>query len=363
MRVDLAAKIDELLESRREQEEVDRLERYGETRNRFFASELGFCQRKIAYEFMGMPRQPLNSKTLRVLENGHFLEARYKKYFEEMGILVAEEVSVSTAEQEECPILISGRLDFIIDEGKLNGGEPDHAIVELKSINTWGFKSIANDLQPKPEHMLQVQFYMWLTGIHKGYLVYEDKNDQTNVTIPIVFDDRIIYGDGKSKGIIEQMTELAICIDEKKVPDRISGASPKGFPCKWKTGGCDYFDHCYDPTHEGTVVATPVTILHINGVEFDLENLPAGVTRDSIIAIYNMVKSNEAIKQAEETTEKEPKDVPKEEKKMLVVESEEVKETKENEKKIICSGCNEEIIFKKKGNDGKIGCKKCKTRN
>ena len=47
-------------------------------------------------------------------------------------------------------------------------------VVEIKSQNTFQFKK-ANS---HPSGMKQLKFYMWLTGIHNGFVLVEDKNDQ-----------------------------------------------------------------------------------------------------------------------------------------------------------------------------------------
>lgn len=412
MRPDLVRAIDNLVAERREIAQLERIEMYGEERNRFFASELGFCNRKIAYEFFGMPRLPMDSQTLRKLENGNFLEQRFHKYFSELGVLVDEEVSVSTQEVDECPVLISGRLDFIIDEGKLAGKEEQElAIVELKSINTWGFKDVTRDMRPQLSHLYQITMYMWLTGIHKGWVVYEDKNDQTLVAIPIIFDEKIIYGsnDNRSVGLIKEITDLAVMIENKQVPPRCPNANPQKFPCKWKSGNCDYYDHCYNPVHEGQEV--PGDFLEIMGKKFDLTNPPEGFTAEELRKMAALLQLLEGPPEAlptpvEKVVEKpEKKDVaiqapvgeapdvipanilkakserPKticEEHKTSEVEITEVEDDDRPEwpdngtierrhetgdRYILCGKCASETVYKKIGNNGTIKCKACGEKN
>jgi len=145
---DLSAKIDEFVLWREKSRQNERTAKYGEQRSSFYVSEIGKCPRKIAYEFFGLPKSEMNARTLRLLENGNYLQARYSDYFKQMGVLVNEEVSMSTADDETVPFVLAGRLDMIINQSKLFGVSHDEqnlsvadlAIVEMKSINTWGFR-------------------------------------------------------------------------------------------------------------------------------------------------------------------------------------------------------------------------------
>ena len=45
---------------------------------------------------------------------------------------------------------------------------------ELKSVNTYSFQKMTRH----PSAWKQLQWYMYLTGIHKGFVLSEDKNTQ-----------------------------------------------------------------------------------------------------------------------------------------------------------------------------------------
>ena len=82
-----------------------------------------------------------------------------------MGILLETETQILS---DDPPI--SGRLDFLIDHqvyGKY--------VIELKSINQRNFILLN---KPKPEHVIQLQIYLNLTGYEIGSVLYENKNDQ-----------------------------------------------------------------------------------------------------------------------------------------------------------------------------------------
>lgn len=51
-------------------------------------------------------------------------------------------------------------------------------IIEIKSMNTFSYKHVANSTNPHPSARKQLMLYMHLTGIHRGLILLEDKNSQ-----------------------------------------------------------------------------------------------------------------------------------------------------------------------------------------
>lgn len=375
--LDLAGKLDNYLLSKRVVEKEEREEKYGKIRDKFFASDAGSCGRKIAYEFFGLKKKILDARTLRILENGNFLQRRYSKYFKEMGVWENEELSVNTADNEEIPFFLSARTDIIINYKKLfedvfgkyekeNPELDDLALVELKSINTWGFKGKdgVGTGSPKLDHLYQLMIYMWLTGIHQGWILYEDKNEQDMVAIPVVYDERVLFGSGdeRSKGLIAELEKLAEMIEQKIVPPRCPEANEEKFPCFWKRGQCDFYDHCWNPDHNGEAI--PIVEegegIEIDGIWYDPNN----------ITLEDLKKLKEKLIKAPvtatvETSESKTK---KKEEKPVVTESTPEDSTTEKEKKIKrvtpeksinCTNCDN-IIKYKRAKNGCVTCKKCK---
>ena len=85
-------------------------------------------------------------------------------YLKEIGILVQSEVPVENREYE-----IMGHTDGII---KVNGFE---GVLEIKSMNSKQFYSC---FEPKPDHLIQINVYMFCLGVPRGCLLYECKDDQ-----------------------------------------------------------------------------------------------------------------------------------------------------------------------------------------
>lgn len=64
---------------------------------------------------------------------------------------------------------ISGHPDGIIELDRRK------RVLELKSINENGFKNRV-DMAPDPNHVIQINLYLWLTGLRDGLIVYQNKN-------------------------------------------------------------------------------------------------------------------------------------------------------------------------------------------
>lgn len=104
------------------------------------------------------------AKLSRIFANGEDVHERYQKYFEDMGILVESERTLKNDAYR-----IKGKADAII---KLDNKE---YIVELKSINGISASKLT---KPKPDHVKQINLYMFMTGIKEGFILYENKNNQ-----------------------------------------------------------------------------------------------------------------------------------------------------------------------------------------
>jgi len=176
----------------------------------FYPSALGnVCDRFLYKSYFGLlAEQPIDAITKRIFDCGDFLGYRYEKYFEKMGVLLATESPVKC----EMPP-ISGRLDYLIKHE-----EHKTAIIELKSINTRGFKSL---VKPKEEHNIQIQLYLNLTPHKYGIVLYECKDDQKIKAFSVPRDEKV-WKDVKDRCLqIMEMTQM---------PEKCTGLS--WCPCR-----------------------------------------------------------------------------------------------------------------------------------
>ena len=101
---------------------------------------------------------------MRVFDTGHDTHERLQRYLEQSGVLLQAEVPIENADYE-----IKGHTDGIIEINGIKG------ILEIKSINSSGFYSLYS---PKEDHLIQINVYMFCTGIERAVLLYECKDNQ-----------------------------------------------------------------------------------------------------------------------------------------------------------------------------------------
>ena len=148
----------------------------------FYPSSLGNpCDRFLYLAYNGdLPEQTISPELQRIFDCGDALGYRFEKYFEKMGILISTESQVKCEDTK-----MSGRIDFIIK----HEGIQDRAVIELKSINSRGFKALLD--RPKPEHVIQTQIYLHLSNIKHGIVLYENKNDQHTKAFVVNYDENV----------------------------------------------------------------------------------------------------------------------------------------------------------------------------
>lgn len=232
---------------------------------KFYPSSVGQCKRKIAYQMMGYPGKPINGKSLLVMENGTSFHNRMEDIFGRMNIMIAPELSLKHAE-----LRISGRSDAIIwnflkkedepagdiiqlyrpkkdgsgkdlkdDNGDTipelvyEGPQNDVMIVEFKSIKSKGYNDYIPKTKPKKEHEMQLQLYFYLTGIRKGLVYYENKDNQEQKYYIVEYNQGII------DTIISDIRYIIECIDKGELPER--EYQPTEISCRY----CDYRDICH----------------------------------------------------------------------------------------------------------------------
>jgi hypothetical protein len=106
---------------------------------------------------------PPSPKTAGIFQNGTFMHIRWQMAGLTEGWLLAPEVPV-------------GQNDFRLS-GTMDGVLYEDSIVEFKSINSNGFRSVLS-FGPKEQHMYQGATYALVTGREKVVFVYEDKDTQ-----------------------------------------------------------------------------------------------------------------------------------------------------------------------------------------
>lgn len=135
----------------------------------------GTCPRYWYYAFNGVDFEDTADAAGKAkMLNGTYVHDRLQKLLEKTGTVKYVELEVKNQDPP-----IRGFIDVIIDYyGEEVPGE-------IKSTNTETFVHRSADMKPTGAHLVQTLIYMKLRGAKNGFVLYEDKNDQSIVVIPV----------------------------------------------------------------------------------------------------------------------------------------------------------------------------------
>ena len=243
----------------------------------FHPSEWGSCIRKTAYRYYNY-KQPfviktakdIDSRSVRIFDNGDYMHARWQKYLDDAGILRGRwkckkcgkefgsnsgllgifnpahekgwncQCGNNDMEYVELPVQslpeynFSGHCDAVVDVSgtPLKRGCFDVFVIDFKSIKDQNFASLEG---AEYKHAVQVNIYMWLLGLDGAIVLYENKNTQKIRECFVPRNDALI-------GTIKSETlALVDLLNNNKIPKRPAGMTPSKDPCCW----CDFAKYCY----------------------------------------------------------------------------------------------------------------------
>lgn len=195
---------------------------------RFSPSQIGRTDRDIVLYMLGYIGVPIDGRVLTIMNNGTSFHNRIEGVFEDMGIMVAPELSLKDPD-----LRVSGRSDAIIwnylrDEDEEDGevitlkdlddnvvyeGPSNYVLlVEFKSISENGFYKLPKT-KPRQDHEDQLQLYFYMTGIQKGLIYYENKNNQAVQEFIVERDEKRI------KEITSRIKRLIKRAEEGDIPE------------------------------------------------------------------------------------------------------------------------------------------------
>jgi hypothetical protein len=134
------------------------------------ASALGGCARYQQFVFAGMSKIPPDAKGMMKMSNGSFMHLRWQMAGLTEGWLSEAEVWMDSPTYH-----VVGTMDGILF---------DERILELKSINVNGFRNVQT-FGPLHDHLFQMATYMLGTGKTEGVFIYECKDNQEYLEIPV----------------------------------------------------------------------------------------------------------------------------------------------------------------------------------
>ncbi len=168
------------------------------------------CDRAIAAQLLGyhLPRRAEEPKGYRILENGSYMHLRWQNTFMQLPKKVFQ---VQIARMlREWPLV--GEADIWLDHEEFGP-----TIVELKSINSNGFRERGKEGRPRDDHFYQANLYAGLSESPSVQVWYENKDNQDTHTFYEPFDE------GHYLGVRERVIDLAKKTAEGRLPPPCEG--------------------------------------------------------------------------------------------------------------------------------------------
>lgn len=146
-------------------------ERKGLHASAIITSEERFCYRQQVLSLFYKQKQgeQLSPSLKRIFAEGDAIHEKWQRLFIRAGY----------ADMYDCDMTqhsVRDDLDFTPDIICTIDGV--RMICEIKSVNTIQFKNMMKNNRSHPTGKKQLFLYMYLTGIHKGFVLCEDKNTQ-----------------------------------------------------------------------------------------------------------------------------------------------------------------------------------------
>lgn len=145
-------------------------ERVGLHASSLIVGDKDFCVRQqvLSLIYKQLQGEQINIGLMRIFEQGNAIHEKWQRLFIRAGYSKASDLDVT---QFNDAYKISFTPDIICSIPEFYDGK---MIGEIKSVNTFQFQRMVKH----PSAWKQCQWYMYLTGIHKGFVLSEDKNTQ-----------------------------------------------------------------------------------------------------------------------------------------------------------------------------------------
>lgn len=159
-------------------------ERIGLHASALITGDKDFCVRQqvLSLIYRQLQGEQINVGLKRIFEQGNAIHEKWQRMFIRAGYSAANDLDVTQFNKK---FKISFTPDIICEIPEFYNGK---MIGEIKSVNTFQFQHMTRH----PSAWKQCQWYMYLTGIHKGFVLSEDKNTQEFKIEVYDFDQSIV---------------------------------------------------------------------------------------------------------------------------------------------------------------------------
>ena len=192
---------------------------------KYYPSEIGRCLRNLYYSYKYPVK--VKPKLLKIFELGNIMHDFIVKVLKSNKIpeveLLGYEIPIELKFDD---FVISGRIDDVIilktDNRKI--------LIEVKTC-----KDVRTVLKPQNSHMIQLQFYMHVTGIKEGMLLYVDKTTLDTKSFKLEYDEHW------SNLIVERFKKLHECLVKDELPIPEAKVIEE---LRWMCNFCEYREKC-----------------------------------------------------------------------------------------------------------------------
>lgn len=159
-------------------------ERIGLHASALITGDKDFCVRQqvLSLIYRQLQGEQINVGLMRIFEQGNAIHEKWQRMFIRAGYSKANDLDVTQFNKK---FRISFTPDIICEIPEFYDGK---MIGEIKSVNTFQFQHMTRH----PSAWKQCHWYMYLTGIHKGFVLSEDKNTQEFKLEVYDFDQSIV---------------------------------------------------------------------------------------------------------------------------------------------------------------------------
>jgi CRISPR/Cas system-associated exonuclease Cas4 (RecB family) len=210
--------IGERLKERLNEQVIRKRRENRKKREYLYASDVFGCKRKIVLEARGLEGSDEHAPLLRTFDNGNDIHDRITQNLAELGVLKSKEQDIPRDE-----LNVHGRYDGLLED------EDGEAVLEIKSINMRDVKT------PMKHHRAQLQWYMHKTGVPRGVLLYQSKQNGELFPFDEEPDEALLQ---EARAWFESANEH---VAQNKLPPIDPSYKQDKYPCE----GCRYNKLCY----------------------------------------------------------------------------------------------------------------------
>jgi len=210
-------------------------ERYGLHASSLIVSDKDFCIREQVLSLLYKQSQgegiPVGLK--RIFEEGNAIHEKWQRLMIRGGWGTSDDMDRTRFNKK---YEISYTPDCDVNVPLSFEDEPVHMIGEIKSVNTYQFKHMTTH----PSAKKQVNWYMHLTGVHKGFVLCDDKNNQDIKVFYYDYDPHIVAPFVERAELVQYHKQRLL--KEGRLVARCDACS--GYTCK-RAEKCAMKEVCY----------------------------------------------------------------------------------------------------------------------